>query len=219
MFGRRSKGQMFLIGSIVVVVVMVLIRTAIDVSEILEKKKFLEAGIEKLEFENLRREVPKAAFNAVNFSRNMTNATNSFIAFAENKFERRIVDLDGVSISSAYGTLAASTNIPLNVTVYNFFDVEVSRAVLNLSTNFNSPVTLSDIEPGKTKGAQFTLNLASNQNLTLWAFYETSTEKVVANITIPARIGKEKFVGYFDLRMSSERGDIRDRFFETVDIN
>jgi len=210
---------MFLIGSIIVVVTLVLIRTSIGVGDVLEKKKFLESGLERLEFANIRGEVPKSAFNAINYTQNMTNVTNAFVSFAENRLSGRTIQLDGVTVTSAYGTLAADSDRPLNVTFYNFFDVDVSRVVLNLSTNYGAPVSFTDVPPGATRSTQFTLNLASSQNLSLWVFYETQSEKVTGNVTIPATIGKTKFVGYFDLRMVSERGTIRDRFVETVDVN
>lgn len=213
------KGQMFLIGSIIVVIVLVLIKTSINVADVLEKKKFLEAGLEKREFANLRSEVVKASYNAVNYTQNMTNSTNSFVSFLESKLAGRTVTLDGVTVNSAYGNLTASTSIPLNVTFYNFFDVDVSRLILNLSTDYNLPVNFSSIAAGTTVATQFTLNLASTRNLSLWVFYELPTEKVTANVTIPAEIGKTKFVGYFDLRMVTERGTIRDRFFETVNVD
>ncbi len=215
----ETKGQMFIIGSIIVVVVLILIKTSIDISDVLEKKKFLETGLEKIEFSNIRNEIPKASFNAVNYSRNMTNTTNSFIDFVENKLSERTVQFDGAAVSSEYNNLTASTDTRLNVTVFNFFEVELIRAIFNLSTNYNLPQNFSNIPSGETRTANFTLNLASSRNLSLWIFYETSTEKIVANVTIPAEIGKSKFVGYFDLRMASERGTIRDKFFETVDVN
>ena len=215
-----SKGQMFLIGAVIVVVALVLIKTSINVAGVLEKKKFLEAGVERAEFSNIRGEVSKAAFNAKNYTLNMTNVTNGFIGFAESKLAGRTMQLDGATVDSAYGNLTASVNVPLNVTFYNFFDVDVNRVVLNLSTDFNSPVSFAAVPPGSTVSTQFTLNIGSSRNLTLWVFYETATESVQQNVTIPADVNsKTKFVGYFDLRMNSERGSVRDRFSETVNVN
>lgn len=213
------KGQMFIVGALIIIIVITLIKTGINIGEVLEKKKFLEAGVERLEFANIRGEVPKAAYNAVNQSINMTNLTNSFISFTESKLSGRNAQLDGVAVSSYYLNMTASTDIPLNVTLYNFFDTELSRVTLNLSTDFSSPSSTTSLQPGTTYFHDFTINSGSSQNLTLWVFYETPTEKVVQNITIPSVIGKTKYVGYFDLKMSDERGSLRDRFVETVDVN
>lgn len=220
---RGSKGQVFLIGAIVVVIALVLIKTSINVADVLEKKKFLEAGLEKTEFSNIRSEVTKAAYNAINYTGNMTNVTNSFIAFSENKLSARTIQLDGVSVDATYGNLSASTNVPLNVTVYNFFDIALPQVVLNLSTNYNSPVTFNNLGPGQTASTQFTLNLASSQNITLMLYYQTPTsptENVVSNVTFLADVNrKTKFVDYFDLRYIDSRGELRDRFFDTVNVN
>lgn len=210
---------MFIVGALIIIIVITLIKTSINVADVLEKKKFLESGVERLEFSNIRGEVAKSAYNAVNYSLNMTNVTNSFISFAESKLSGRNIRLDGVAVSSYYLNMTASTNIPINVTVYNFFDAELSRVVLNLSTNFAAPVNTTDLQPGSILYSNFTVNSGSSQNLTLWVFYETPTERVVQNVTIPSVIGKTKYVGYFDLKVSDDRGDIRDRFVETVDVN
>jgi hypothetical protein len=118
-----------------------------------------------------------------------------------------------------YDNLRASTNTPLNVTLYNFFDAEVQRAILNLSTNFNSPITFTNVSAGAVKSTTFTLNLAASQNLTLWIFYEIPGASYVANATIPAELTKTKAVGYYDLRLKSERGTVSDRFSETINVN
>jgi len=217
--GGRSKGQMFIVGALIIIIVITLIKTSINVGDVLEKKKFLDSGVERLEFANIRGEVPKSAYNSVNQSLNTTNVTNAFISFVESKLAGRNVQLDGVAVSSYYLNMTSSVNIPLNVTVYNFFDVELSRVVLNLSTDFGSPASTANLQPGSAFRNDFTVNSASSQNLTLWVFYETPTERVVQNVTIPSVIGRTKYVGYFDLRMSDERGDVRDRFVETVDVN
>lgn len=219
MFHKSMKGQLFLIGSIIIIVVLVLIRTSINVTEVLEKKRFIEFGLEKIEFDNIRIETLKSAYNTINYSRDMTTVTNSFIIFVEDKFLGRLVQFDGVSVIPYYENLIESTDTPLNVTLFNFFDSEVQRAVLNLSTDFGSPITFNNIASGTSSSTVFTLNLASNQNLTLWIFYETGSEKIVHNLTIPAEIGKTKAVPYFDLRLVSDRGVIRDRFSDVINVN
>ena len=213
-----QKGQMFIIGAVVIITALVLIRTAIDVNEILEKKKFLEAGVERMEFENIRKELPKAASNSINDTQSIANATNGFVSFAEERLIGRTVEFDGITISSLYVNLTASQAEDINVTVYNFFDESVSQVVLNLSTDFGSPVTLSDIAADEVRETSFTVNLASTQDLTLWTYYTTPTGDIVNNITINAEIDATKFIPYFDIRMAGERGELRDRFIETIEI-
>lgn len=215
------KGQMFLIGAIIVIVALLLIKNSINISEVLERKKFLESGLEKIEFGNIRSETLKSAYNAVNYTPNMTNVTNSFIAFTENKLAGRTVELDGVSVTAAYGNLTPSKDVPLNVTVFNFFQANLTQAILNLSTNYNSPITFTNVGSRRSAVSNFTLNLASSRNLSLWIYYAIeNSESVTANATFLADTGaKTKLVGYFDLRMIGPRGEIRDRFSDTVNVN
>jgi len=210
---------MFIVGAIIIIVAITLVKTSINLADVLEKKRFLESGVERLEFANLREEAPRAARNALNYSLNATNVTGSFLAFAESKLASRAMRLDGVLVSAYYMNLSSSAGVPLNVTMYNLFDTQIDRAILNLSTDFNSPAITTDLAAGATFFRNFTLNLGSSQNLTLWVFYERASERTVQNITIPAVIGKTKYIVYYDLRMSGERGDIRDRFTEVLDVN
>ena len=219
---RRSgamKGQMFMIGAIIIVTALVLIKTSIDVTEILEKKRFLEAGVERIEFANLRYEVPKAAYNSLNASVNMTNATNGFIAYTESKLAGKLVQLDGATFTIYYPNITASTNSNINVTFYNFFDTDVSRVIANFSANYNQPQNFSNVPAGQTRSFNFTVNTASSTNMSLWVFYEVGSESVTENITIPIDLVKTRFVGYYDIRMTSERGTLRDRFVDTVNVN
>lgn len=213
------KGQMFMIGAIIIIAALVLIKTSIDVGDILEKKKFLESGMERLEFANMRYEAPKAAYNSLNASVNMTNATNGFIAYAEGKMAGRTVQLDGATITAYYPNITSGTNSPINVTFYNFFDADASRVIVNLSNNYNLPQNFSDVPAGQTRSFAFNVNTASSTNMSLWVFYEVGGERVTENITIPVDLVKTRFVGYFDLRMTDDRGTLRDRFVETVNVN
>lgn len=210
---------MFMIGAIIIITALVLIKTSIDVSDILEKKKFLESGVERLEFANLRYEVPKAAYNSLNSSVNMTNATNGFIAYAESKMAGRLVQLDGASVTVYYPNITASTNSPVNVTFYNFFDRDASRVIMNFSSNYNLPQNFSNVPAGQTRSFNFTVNTASSTNMSLWVFYEVGSDRVTENITVPIDLVKTRFVGFFDLRMTDDRGSLRDRFYETVNVN
>ena len=74
-----AKGQMFIIISIITVVALVLLRTGINLPEVLESKRYLELGLERLEFSNLRSEIR----NAININSNQTNITDNVNAFID----------------------------------------------------------------------------------------------------------------------------------------
>lgn len=214
-----GKGQVFLIGAIIIVLVLVLIRTSVNVADVVQRKNFIETGLERTEFDNIRSEVIKSASNAINDTQEIANETNSFVAFAEDKLNGRTLQLDGATVIVTYENLQESTDTDLDVTLYNFFDADMLNATLNLSTDFSSPTNFNTTAAGETESAQFTLNLGSSQNLTLWVFYEVSGRQYVQNVTIPAEISKTKSVVYADLRMTSERGTLSDRFSEVIHVN
>ena len=222
--GERTpmKGQMFMIGSVIVVVFLILIRTSTDVSQILEKKKFLEAGVEKAEFDNIRSEIPKSAFNMINNTRvvgssfQVVNESIYFINFTEDKVESRNIQFDGVTVGAWY--LGLGSPVRVNFSFHNFFETNVSTLILNI-TNM-PPQSINDTRPGQTVDTSITQGGSPpGGNETLWIYYRTPTESVTYSMPIELEAGTTKYFGYFDLRTATDRGDIRDRFTETVEIS
>lgn len=211
------KGQIYLIIAIVMIITLVLIKNALNLTTILENKRYLESGLERLEFQNLRREVMKAARLSYNQTQNITNNVNDFWKFARNSFAARVVELRGLTVQSQFPTVTASTDTDLNVTVLNALQTNLQQ--LNLSFSYDgSSDNRTDIGDLTTVTTTFTFNTASDVNYTLTVFYKTSEENRTESITIPVEIGKSKYIGFYDIRFSSDRLDQKDRFTETFTL-
>lgn len=209
------KGQIFLILAVIIIVTVILLRTSLNVSSVLETKKYLESGFERLEFQNFRDEISKV----IQISYNQTNITgnvNEFVRFAKNIFGSRAMDVNGIFVESVHPAVSAATDTRLNVTVYNFLGN--SLKYLNLSLN-GTERTYSEITDNRVLETSFTINAPSSQNYTLWIFYNTSTTNSSESFTIPVEIGKRKFVGFFDVRLVSSRSENRDKFVESATLS
>lgn len=198
---------------------MILIRTTIDSTNILENQIYIESESEFFNFNNIRQEALKSSYNSINNTSKIADETNSFISFIEKRLGGRATKVDGIIVTLLYEELEISKNTLVKTTFYNYFDEEIPKAILNLSTNYNSPIIFNNIT-NEIRKDNFTINIDSNKNITLWIYYETPNGNVIENITIPIKVNKDsKFLSYFDLRIITDNTEIRDKFSEIIQIN
>ena len=210
-----GKGQIFIIIAVVVVVVLVLLKTSLNLTKVLESKRFLELGLERLEFQNARREMGKifqVSYNQTNISDNV----NSFLSFSKDSFASRATTMNAIGLIAMFPNVSSNIDTPLNVTFYNYFDEDVS--VLNLTFN-NTKQTFTSVPKSSRLITNFTFRTTADANFSLTMNYTMSSLNGTENVTIPVEIGKTKFIGFFDLRISSSRLEQRDKFTETVTLN
>jgi len=204
-----AKGQIFLIIGIVTILTLVMLRTSLSLTKIIEEKRHLELELESQQFGNVRSETLRAVNIGYNEGINMTKNAEDFLKFARNSLKANAVDLNGLVVSSYFLNATASVDIKLNVTALNLLGIELR----NLTLTFDSSARIfTSIADGSSISTDFTFNTGSNLNSTLSVYYLTSYENKTENITIPIEIGKSKFIGFFDLRLISSRLEQRDKF-------
>jgi hypothetical protein len=204
-----GKGQLFIISGIVVIVVIVLLKNSLNLVKILENKRYLEAGLETLEFRNIEDEIVKTVQMSYTQKQNVTNNVNNFVKFVRSSLNARTVKLNGIFVESVY----SNDSSQLNTTVFNFMENEISFLNLTLDSQQSLFYSIAD---SATVEANFTL--AAQGNYTLKILYNTSYENKTEETTIPYETGKSKLNGFFDLRLTSSRGEQRDKFNETFDL-
>jgi len=210
-----AKGQIFLIIGIVTILTLVMLRTSLSLTKIIEEKRHLELELESQQFGNARSETLRAVSIGYDEGSNMTKNAEDFLKFARNSLKANAVDLNGLVVNSYFLNATASVDIKLNVTVLNLLGTELR----NLTLTFNSSAVIyTSIADGSSISTDFTFNTGSNLNSTLSVYYLTSYENKTENITIPIEIGKSKFIGFFDLRLVGSRQEQRDRFSQTYTL-
>lgn len=214
--GMRMKGQIFLIIAIITIVTIMMLRVSLDLSKIMENKRYLESGLERQEFQNVKDEIVKSIVISSKNTTAIASSTNSFAKFARGSLVGRTGELNGFFVHSIFPMVTAGTDTRLNVTVLNILGLDV--ATLNLSLNGSSQI-FNSVKDGTTVETNFTFTTSSNANYTLTAYYLTAYENKTEEINIPVEIGKSKYVGFFDLRLISERLEQRDKFTKTYTLN
>jgi len=207
------KGQMYIIAGIIIVVVLVLLKTSLNLTRIIEDKRSLEYQLEKLEFENLKNEEIYTLEISYTQEKNTSDNIISFTRFARNSFSSRAKELDGVIVCSYINNVTANENTTLNVSVLNILGDTMKS--LNLTFN-GSTQNFIDVSDNSVAKANFTFNTSTDVNYTLSIVYETSYENDTEEILIPVSVGKSKFVGFFDLRLKNDIGKVREKFTKTI---
>jgi len=204
-----KKGQIFLIVGIITIIFLIMLRISFDLTKIVERKRYFELGLERDQFENVRTETLKSISIAYHEKDNITNNMEDFLRFSRDSLKREARDFNSFVVGSIYPNVTVNVNTRLNVSVLNFLGVEIQ----NLDLTFNSSTkSFSSIADGTNTETYFIFNTSSNINYTLSAYYKTSYENRTENISIPVEIGKNKFIGFFDLRLISDRLEQKDKF-------
>lgn len=210
-----GKGQIFIIMAMIVIVVMVLLKTSLNLTSILENKRFLELGLENLEFQNLRNEFTKTiqiSYNQTNISSNL----NNFISFSKDSFLSRATILTAIGLTATFPNVTENITAPLNITVMNYLDEDITS--LNLTFN-NTLQSFASVGKSSVLVTNFSFNTSANINYSLVLNYSSSSFNSSENITIPVEIATAKFIGFFDIKISSNRLVQRDKFTEIIVLN
>lgn len=210
------KGQIFLIIAIITIITLMMLRVSLDLNKIMENKRYLESGLERQEFQNVKDEIVKSIVISSKNTSYIASNTNDFAKFARGSLTSRDEELNGFFVHSLFPTVTAGTDTRLNVTVLNILGAEI--VTLNLSLNGSSQMFYSIPDSGSVE-TNFTFTTSSNANYTLTAYYLTAYENKTEEINIPAEIGKSKYVGFFDLRLISSRLEQRDRLTKTYTLS
>ena len=210
------KGQFFIITAIIVIITLFLIKSGMTLTEIIERKRYLEIGLERKELVNVRDEMLNTILYS--YKRNETLAIQTYIDYIHAKLDARAIELKGVAVESSYLIVASGVETRLNVTIYNFLDTTISTLNISFSSDYNTNKSFSSIADGTSTNTNFNFTTSSNTNYTLIVYYGTALENKTYTIQIPAEIGKSKFIGFFDLRMVTLRSESRDESTKAIDI-
>ena len=209
------KGQMFIIAALIMIVVIVGLKTNLSFQKILESQRHLAASFDSSEFNNVRSEMTRVLQISFNSPENMTNNLNNFNSFIRDVLSTKSVEFDSLVAEIYYPTLAASTDTPVSITVYNSLGVDMK--FINLT--FNGTSQTSSLANQNTLRAAFTINTAVSTNQTLTIFYNTSSTSQTETVTIPLTIGSSKYVTFYDIRYISNRGQQSDKFTNIITLS
>jgi len=201
---------MFLILSIVIVVLLVMLKSGLNLTKIMQNQQYMQSGLERMEFQNIKSEMEKT-IQICYGQGNMSDCLDDFFKFSRESSKARAVDLSGYIVESSYSY--PETSNQLNVSVFNGFGTEMNT--LNLTLNSSSQIFRS-IQDVSSISTTFSVSTGSSYILTV--FYNTSYENKTDTVNIPVSSGKGKFITFFDLKMVSNRVEYRDQLTDTVNL-
>jgi len=204
---RRSKGQVFIVLSIIIITTMIMLKTGLNISQIMENKRYLESGFEQMQFQNIKNEALKTV--QISYNKNITDNLDSFMRFARQLMSSKAMDLTGVVVTASYNYSTAPYVI--SVTVLNILGTEMDY----LNITFNTTTTeFTNTPDGMAVQTTFTGSYETmNHIMTL--YYNTSNTNSTNYVTIPFDTTKSKLIAFFDIDLKSDRSEQRDVFNET----
>lgn len=192
------KGQMFLIAAAVIVTILVLLKSSINIPDILQKKRELEGRFEEKIFLNLVNEFPRVIeFSSYNPEK-ITDNVFDFGKFIRKKMTERLLNFEFLYVDS----LVNVTNNQTNVTLINLLSKPINATLDWNGTSFNC--ILSD---GESCNANFSFEPGKTYILTV-SYNETYTQ----GITIVTQNSKDMYVGFFDITLTGSEMTYRDKF-------
>jgi len=211
------KGQIFLILGIITAILLISLRTSLSLVRIMETKRYLEIGIERKEFQNIKDEFLKTIEISYQTG-NSTNKTEAFASFLRDVLKTRTMDFNCLIVQTVHPTVVSGSDARLNVTVLNYLGETIETLNLSFSYNFNVNQTLSSISDREREDTNFTFTTGSNTNYLLVVYYKLSSENETESITVPVEVGKKKLTSFFYLRLISNRAEQRDKFNKTYTL-
>ena len=98
----------------------------------------------------------------------------------------------------------------------NYLDEDITS--LNLTFN-NTLQSFTSVGKSSVLVTNFSFNTSANINYSLVLNYSSSSFNSSENITIPVEIATTKFIGFFDIKIVSNRLMQRDKFTEIIVLN
>lgn len=209
----KSKGQMFLIGALVIVASLVIIKFNIASPAAKKEREVLEITFENDIFENIINELN----NTLRFSYyEPKNITRNVFDFA-NFTERRMVDHAMVFKILYVGSLSNKTTNTMNVSLINMLDAAIDA---NFTLDGQSD-TKSGIVNYERWDTDFTITPGTEYDLIL-TYNSTagdSTTATIETITVKTKTNKDVYVGFFYVLLESQSAIHREKTQKTININ
>lgn len=203
------KGQSFLIMAIIFIIILALIKLTIKFYQFQDDRSLI------LEFENVKEEVIKSVEYSIYEKENITKNLESFVEFARNSLKRKALDFESLLVEITVPDVLE--NNELNISIKNLLGCEI--VFLNITFSYdNSTKEFTRIIDGEKINTSFTFFTNQNKNYSLIVFYKTPYTQSLEEINIEVEVGKNKFIGFFDIRLESKNARLRDKILKVYEL-
>jgi len=195
----KGKGQMFLITSVIIVIVLIILKTSVNLPVVLQQKREMEGRFDKEMFENVKTESVKAIEISYHQPTNITRNVFDFANFTRKKMKERLFDFRLLYV----GSITPKSGSDMNVTLVNLLEKPI-----NASLNLNGSAQNNDNMLGSTSW-DTSFVITPGQDYILTVSYNNTYK---SNITIQTESGKSKYIGFFDILLRGLETTYKDKF-------
>ena len=198
----ESKGQMFLIGAVVIASALLILKVATRTPTSINELKNLKGGFEGDMFTNIVAEFNKTMDLSVYEGIGVTSNVYDFGNFTKDNMIEHSLDLKLVFV----GLVANRTTGFMNISVVNLYGSSIS-ATLTLNDSQSNTSSVADYGRWDTN---FTFTAGKDYILTVT--YDSTRN----NMTIETKTNKDVYVGYFDISLESPSSIHRTKYQKSM---
>jgi hypothetical protein len=200
----RNKGQMFIITAVIMIVVLIILKTGVNIPDIMQKNRELEGKFEHDFFINVADELTKTIDISYHQSINITNNVFDFANFTRKKMTEHLQDFQFLYVSCI--TPKSSGTDTMNVSLINMLNKSIN-ATLQISTSPMQSSNNDNMLDMSIWNTNFTITQGNNYILTV-GYNGTYSE----NITIQTKINGSVYIGFFDTTLIGSETTYKDKF-------
>lgn len=204
----NNKGQMFLIAAAVTIIVLVLLKNTINISDIIQKKSELVSTFEREFFKNTINELVRVIDISYHQPNNITNNVFGFGNFTRKKMTERLQTFQLLYVSAI--TPSNSSSAVMNVTFVNLLNKPINATS---RLNSSSPVNFSVMVDSSQWSINYSFTQGNNYVLTI-GYNDTFVE----NITIETMIKQSRYFGFFDVTLIGSETTYKDKFQKSYNL-
>ena len=198
----KNKGQMFLITAAIIIVILVLLKTGINLPDILQREKELKSRFEKEFFLNIVDELVKVIDISYHQSSNITNNVFDFGNFTRKRMTERLQSFGFLHVGAI--TPVSSGSDTMNVTYVNLLNKPINAT---LQLNSFTPVNYSEMSDSTSWTTNYSITQGQTYDLIV-GYNGTYSE----NVTIQTKTNQSVYIGFFDITLTGSETTYKDKF-------
>lgn len=202
----KNKGQMFLLTSVIIVILLIALKISSNVPDILEKERKLQGDFETEFFINSVDELSETIRISAHQSNISTNVYD-YSNFTRTKLTERLLTFNMLFV----GVNANHSTNQMNITVLNFLNENIN-AVLTMNGSSDSQNNIADQGIWETNFSYTPGNL-----YVLYISYDSGEYN--ESITLDTPSNKDRYYGFFDVELVGTESTYKDKFQKSYKID
>ena len=202
----KNKGQMFLLASVIIVVLLIALKISSNIPDISEKQRKLQGDFETEFFINSVNELTEVITISLYHSNISTNVYD-YSNFTRTKLTERLLTFNMLFV----GVNTNHTTSQMNITLLNFLNKQID-AVLTMNGSSDSQNSIPDQGIWETNFSYTPGNL-----YVLYVSYDGGSYNESIILDTPS--GQDRYYGFFDVELQGTESTYKDKFQKSYNLN